>query len=239
MRLAALLVVSSALVLAGCSDSSTNPSESPAYPDIDGLVVFYPFDGDYDSTVGDAHHGTPSRGVTFVDGRPGSPGQAIHVDTDDFVTVPDHPDLDITGDVSAGAWVNPEASNRSFATLFCKGADDSYGMGMWGGMADPETTDFRVRISGEPEYGPSAVPMGMDVWSHIAFTFHDATNLVRFYLNGVKVDSGYVSSSLGVSDEDLLIGDHPSLGEYKGSVDDLAIFDRALTGAEIAQLYEF
>ena len=51
MRLTALLLAASALVLSGCSDSSTDPSEPRTYPDIDGLVVFYPFDGNLENAV--------------------------------------------------------------------------------------------------------------------------------------------------------------------------------------------
>jgi hypothetical protein len=237
VRLTALLLVASALVLSGCSDSSTDPSEPRTYPDIDGLVVFYPFDGNLENAVADEHHGTASRAVTFVDPRPGKSGQALHVESVDFVWVADHPDLDIMGELSIGAWISPEASDQAWATLVGKGVD-SYMFGMWGGIADPETTDIRLYVHDSGTWAPDLVPMGMDVWSHVAVTFDPDTDRVRFYLNGAKVDSGSISEEAEDTDDDLMIGSS-AYGRYKGRIDNLAIFDRVLTGAEVLQLKNF
>ncbi len=244
-RFAILMMVASAAVLAGCgSDSSAGPDETgPAYPDIEGLVTFYTFDGDYDNEVSDNHTGTPSRAVTFVDGRPlaggGIAGQAIHVERDDYVSVPDDAALDIADAVTVAAWVNPEASDRAYAGLVDKSHDVGYSFAMWGGIADPETTYVKVRINGSATATDKIVPMGMDIWSHIGFTFDSTTGRVRFYLNGARVDSALLTGPIGDSDEDLYIGTAPGAGQYKGKIDEVAIFDRALTQEEMAELYEF
>ncbi|MFH1864248.1 MAG: LamG domain-containing protein [Candidatus Eisenbacteria bacterium] len=240
--LSALLAVSvllAVLVLSGCSDSSTGPGETPDYPEIDGLIVFYPFDGDCMNKVADAHHGTPSRAVTFVPGRSAAAGQAVHVETNDYVLVPDDPELDITGAITLAAWVNPEASDRALAAVIDKNYNDAYTFGMWGGIADPETTYMRTYISGAVVGTGSLIPMGMDVWSHIAFTFDEATDRYRFYFNGSVVDSGLRSETIGTSDTDLRIGCSFAGDGYKGKIDEVAIFDRALTPSEITELYSF
>jgi len=249
VKLASLLVAASVfiavsvLVIVGCS-SSTGPDDNLPYPEIDGIVVFYTFDGNYENQVADEHHGTPSRAVTFVPGRYYDPdagpiGQAIHVETDDFVLVHDHPELDITGDITLAAWVNPEASNRALAAVIWKDHDEAYCLGMWGGIADPETTDIEAYVGGSHMRTDDMVRMGMDEWSHIAFTYSDATNRVRFYFNGAIVDSGLISGPVGTSDADLYIGDGPGAGGYKGKIDEVAIFDRALTASEIHELFLF
>ncbi len=238
LKLAALLLTASALVISGCSNS-TSPGESPPYPEIDGIVVFYPFDGDYDNEVADAHHGTPSRAVTFVPGRSAAAGQAVHVETNSYVLVPDDDELDITGAITMAAWVNPEASDRAIAPVIWKDHSEGYLFGMWGGIADPETTYMRAYIGGTVVGTDKLIPMGMDVWSHIAFTFDEATDRYRFYFNGSVVDSGLRTEVIGTSEADLHIGYGPGAGGYKGKIDEVAIFDRALTPSEIAELLMF
>ena len=173
-----------------------------------------------------------------MDPDAGPIGQAIHVDRDSYVSIPDDAELDIIDEITVAAWVNPEASDRNFATLVGKGATDSYMFGMWGGIADPETTNIRVYISDTGSFGPYIIPMGMDVWSHVAFTFSDDTDRVRMYFNGVKVDSGVNFGVLEDSSSDLTIGDG-DYGGYKGKIDEVAIFDRVLTDSEILELYTF
>ena len=80
--------------------------------------------------------------------------------------------------------------------------------------------------------------MGMDEWSHVAFTFNEDTDRVRMYVNGAKIDSGLISRALGDSATDLLIGSSAS-GGYKGKIDEVAIFDRVLTQSEITELFTF
>lgn len=238
MKLAALLLTASVLVIYGCSNS-TGPGETLPYPDIDGLVVFYAFEGDCDNEVADAHHGTPSRAVTFVAGRSAAAGQAIHVERNDHVLVPDDPELDITGAITLAAWVNPEASDRALAAVIDKDYDEAYTFGMWGGIADPETTYMRAYVSDSSFGTDRMIPMGMDIWSHIAFTFDEATDRYRFYFNGSVVDSGLFTATIGTSDSDLRIGRSYAGDGYKGKIDEVAIFDRALTPSEVAELCHF
>jgi len=237
-----VLLAASVLALAACSDS-TGPGETgPASPDIDGLVVFYNFDGSYENEVSDAHDGTASRAVSFVSGRPlhggGTAGQAVHVERDDHIVIPDDPALDITDAITVAVWVNPEASDRAYAAIVDKNFAEAYSIGMWGGIADPETTNIKACINHNVRTTDKMVPMGMDTWSHIAFTFRTDTGRTRLYFNGAKVDSGTITGPIGSSDQDLYIGDGPS-GGYKGAIDEVTIFDRALTQDEIAELYEF
>lgn len=243
MKPAALLLATSVLILSGCS-TSTGPSERPPYPEISDLVVFYAFDGTYENEVADAHHGTPSRAVTFVPGRHIDPdagpiGQAIHVDPDDYVLVADDPEFDITDAITVAAWVNPEASNQAVAGVVWKDHAEAWCLAMWGGIADPETTNIKVYISGSQRNTEDIIPMGMDTWSHIAFTYSDATNRLRYYFNGAIVDSDLIAGPIGVSDADLLIGNAPGAGRYKGKIDEVAIFDRALSASEINELFTF
>ncbi|MHA2329511.1 MAG: LamG-like jellyroll fold domain-containing protein, partial [Candidatus Hodarchaeales archaeon] len=90
--------------------------------------------------------------------------------------------------------------------------------------------------------GSSAVPA--DQWTHVVGTYDNNQNLVRLYINGTLVSSanadGDISSSSGGN---LLLGyqgwqasDNYTLD---GSMDEVRIYNRALSPAEIRQLYNW
>lgn len=234
----ALLV---ALVVAGCTCSSTDPGEKdePTHPDIDGIVAYYEFDGDLENEVSDSHHGTASGAVTYTTDRHGSANAAAHVERAAEVLVPDDPELDITGGITLAVWVRPEASDRAYAAVIDKDYTEAYSFGIYGGIVDPDTVYIISYISDDSDGTPNVVPMGTGVWSHIAFTFEDATGRSRYYFNGAVVDSSTRPVVLGTSDEDLRIGGSFLGDDYKGAIDQAAVFSRALTPEEVGALFAF
>ena len=110
---------------------------------------------------------------------------------------------------------------------------------MYGGIADPDTVRMISYIDGHVDSSPDLVHMGTGIWTHIAFTFEDATGKGRFYLNGSVADSSTGSTTLAVTDEDLRIGGSYLGDDYKGAIDQVAVFNRALTPAEVVELFTF
>lgn len=240
VRVLAVTTVLVSLVIAGCS-SSTGPGEEgePPYPGIAGLVAFYEFDGDLRNEVSDSHHGTANRLLAYTEDRHGSADSAVYVDTPDKIVVPDDPELDITGGITLAAWVRPEPSNRAYAAVIDKKYAEAYSFGIYGGIADPDTVRMISYVSDHGYGVQNAVPMGTGAWSHIAFTFSDSTGKGRHYLNGALVDSSTRAVVLGTSDEELRIGGAFLSDDYKGAIDQVAIFSRALTPAEVRALFAF
>ena len=78
--------------------------------------------------------------------------------------------------------------------------------------------------------GPSASPVG--AWTHVALTYNGSQ--LRLYVNGVQVASGAASGAIQSSTSPLWIGGNQPYGEYfKGLIDDVRVYNRALTPAEI------
>jgi len=226
------------LVLAGCGSSSgPPPSDEPHFPDIDGLVVFYEFDGSLDNEVADAHHGTSESEINYVANRFGTPNSAAYV-SNEGILVADHPDLDITGAITLAAWIKPEISNHAYNAVIDKDYTEAYSLGLNGAM-EPDTVGIRAYITDTHFWHSEAIPYGTDTWTHIAFTFVDSTGQGDFYINGEWVGRGLSDVGLGVNDEDLRIGQSFLHDNYAGPIDQVAIFDRALSPEEIAELYAF
>jgi len=151
--------------------SAPTPTPTAAPPtsvDREGLVAYFPFDGDANDASGNGHHGTVD-GATLTTDRNGEDGRAYAFDgVDDFISVMDSPDFDIGGgDMTVLAWVFHQAgprfkgsetrriygirSNRSSGTLHGRI------QGMW------TVTVRAVRLSGRPFLALRQAPSGVPV----------------------------------------------------------------------------
>ena len=84
------------------------------------------------------------------------------------------------------------------------------------------------------------VPVGS--WEYVAMTYDGHTyGNISFYMNGAQVASMASSASGMVTDSTAVhIGASPGGGEedFSGSMDEVRLFDRALSASEISQLYQ-
>ena len=79
---------------------------------------------------------------------------------------------------------------------------------------------------------PSALPVNQ--WTHVAGTY-DGTTL-RLYVNGTQVSSQAKTGALQVNGLPLRIGGNTYGSEFfRGLIDNLRIYNRALSAAEIQQ----
>lgn len=233
-----LYTVLTLLAFVGCG-TSTGPDETePAsYPDIPDLVVFYDFNGTLENATSDEHHGTATNTIDYVEDRHGTQGSAVHV-VSSTILVADHPDLDITGSITLAAWVRPELSNYAYNAVIDKNYTEAYSLGM-GGASEPGTVDLRGYITDGSFWKSKVVPYGTETWSHITFTFVDSTGSGEFYVNGIPVGGGTRSVTLGTCDKDLWIGVSCYGDKYVGALDQVAIFNRALSPEEVNELFAF
>jgi hypothetical protein len=88
------------------------------------------------------------------------------------------------------------------------------------------TTDQGVRSAVH-----TALPLG--AWTHLATTY-DGVNQ-RFYVNGALVATKAQTGSIAAGNQPLRIGGNSVSGEYfQGVIDEVRIYNRALSAAEIA-----
>lgn len=242
MRLLALFVPALvALTLLGCG-SSTSPDETEAlpYPDVVGLVAFYQFDGDLTDAGPDSLLAMSARDPVYIADHNGAAGSAVYVDGDaDTIWVPSRGAFDLTDEFTLAAWVRADFPPFAYASIIDKGYfEGAYSLGVVGGH-EPDTTSLVLYVNDEDVWVADAVPMGTSTWTHVACTFDDATDATEFFVNGESRGSQVQALNLGTTDYDLRIGTSQWRDAFRGGIDQVAIFDRVLTPAEILQVYGF
>ncbi|PRP91172.1 hypothetical protein ENSA5_57890 [Enhygromyxa salina] len=197
----------------------------------DSLVAHYQFELRAE-VVDDSGYG--NHGVATVLGlSPGVTGMAMDCATSEAVQVPDSSSLDVSEAVTMAMWVRPESFPQSGRAAW---ADNS---GQYAMMYDADFgLVWRVLTSDgsfQADAGARWLPLGE--WTHIASTYDGAVS--RIYANGEQIAildmTGLVFAD---NSEPMAIGsDSPSFGqECTGRIDDLRIYNRALTSVEIATL---
>ena len=186
-------------------------------------------------------------GTTFIDSSPagndattvGSPtwiagqiGQAVEFDgTNDYATVADNDSLDITDAITMAYWVRPDKT----ATQYPFRKTNAYELSL-------NTSGYPfVRLNGSNTYRIDSVltlyPADGETWMHMAATYDGSD--VRLYVNGTEVPESPVAgpTSIAVNSNALGIGaEGAGASKYEGALDDVRLYDRALTPAEIADL---
>ncbi len=171
-------------------------------------------------------------GATRTSSSQGRFGRALAFDgINDWVTVNDDSSLDLTDGMTLEAWLYPTESMYSWITAFMK--ERPYGL-VYSLCAnsDANSPSTAVRIDNYDRNlkgGPSLQP---NQWTHLAATYDGTTQ--RLYVNGNEVASQSVSGSIQVSDGVLRIGGTSVWTQFfKGRIDEVRIYNRALTAGEI------
>ncbi|MBP2331193.1 glucose/arabinose dehydrogenase [Kibdelosporangium banguiense] len=177
---------------------------------------------------GRGHNGAVS-GAAWGTGNTG--GGLTFDGVDDVVTVGDSNLLDLTNAMTLEAWVRPSAGGTAWRTVMMKERADGLSYSLYSDNAASRPTSWiRVGSTDRSVNGTSAVPA--NTWTHLAVTY-DATT-IRFYVNGTQVATAPSSGALLTSDNPLRIGGNLIWGEYfSGSLDDVRVYNRVLTAAEI------
>ncbi len=209
-----------------------------------GIVSWWRADGNARDSVS-GNNGALQGNVSFA---PGKSGQAFSLDGTNYISVPDAPNLDITTAVTIDAWVNPSTlafdspTNNGYAAILAKGDSQLRNYGLF------LTSNGGVHlsyVSGGNAYsfftGPGLVAAG--TFSHIAGVIDPSNGVWRIYVNGALAASGTTTSPLESNTDPLTIGfsNQVSGGSdtyyFPGLIDDVGLYSRALSDAEIQDIY--
>jgi hypothetical protein len=151
-----------------------------------------------------------------------------------MVTVNSTALLGLTTGMTLEAWVFPTAQGTLWRNVIIKERPGGEVYNLYSNIDTATPTVYVVRASAPtaPISAAGTAQLPVNTWSHLAATY-DATTL-RLYVNGVQVGSRAVSGALLTSTGALRIGGNSIWGEFfQGRIDEIRIYNRALTPTEI------
>jgi hypothetical protein len=206
------------------------------------LVGWWRFDEGSESTANDSagsNHGTLNGDPNWVSGYIGS--HALEFDgVDDYVEVAPDSNLNVQY-VTMSAWVQVhEAGLGANNFIVNRQMSEPGTYGLWVRASDNKL-GAQVRLNGSEDTGRIIISNNAvtSEWTHVCASY-DGDRL-RLYIDSIPQDD--VDDANGTIDTDnpgvLTIGTHPTPSSYlNGSIDDVRIYNRALSGQEIQQLYQ-
>lgn len=210
-----------------------------------GLVGWWRFDESSGVMAADAtgsgHDGTLRNGPRWASGVIGG---ALEFDgVDDYVDLPVGSIIAAAKSMTVMLWAKFDrestgASQRIF--------DFGNSMTAYTSLTPRIWTDGQMKFALRPEgapgeaavYGPTTLPAG---WHHIAAVVNSSDMTMTLYLDGSVIGEAftdYLPSDIGTTRQNWLGRcQTPAAAPYKGLIDDLRIYRRALTIAEVQTIY--
>jgi hypothetical protein len=153
----------------------------------------------------------------------------------DYLAAPDSESLDINGDqLSIAAWVNGEdwpAANHIVRKIADTGTSAIYMI-----RVQPDTVRVYLSTSAGETIVQGTTVLPTNEWVHLALTY-DGTE-ARIYVNGQLDVSSNVSGEVSESNNELRIGRGEPAGYFVGMIDDVRLYNHALTESELLSAME-
>ena len=147
----------------------------------------------------------------------------------DWVSVPDSPSLDLTTGMTLEAWVRPARVGGAWRTVLVKERGTRLAYGLYAG---PRPSGHVYTSAERALRGRSALRRNR--WSHLAMTWDG--KVIRAYVDGRRVAGHALAGTAQRSSGPLRIGGNGIWPEwFAGVIDEVRVYDRALTAAEIAR----
>jgi hypothetical protein len=193
---------------------------------VTSMVSWWHADGDYDDAIG-ANDGMTAGAASFGPGFDGQ-GFALTGGPNSFVEVPNDPSLQITGAITMDAWVNQTFFGGRIIDKVTAFSVDGY-------LLDVIGDRLRLFMGGEWVQSEHSLPLGS--FAHVAGVYNGSTLAV--YINGVLSNEIPTTlTSIPVSSNSFRIGADSTGGSLlNGVIDEPRVFNRALSAAEIAQIF--
>lgn len=213
-----------------------------------GMVGFWRLEENASPSMDSSGNGNTSSawpaGISFLAGPANTPaalgansaGCLSFDGTTGFVSIPSTPALTITGDITIALWIYKNVEAGDWVRLVGKGASAVRTFGVW------EEAGAGTRILFQMYNGSggsvldvfSTGNIPLTAWTHV--TCRLSGNNATIFINGASSGSGTRSGTPGSSADPVTLGFAGFHTYWNGRMDDVRIYNRALTDPEIAAI---
>ncbi|NOQ50518.1 MAG: hypothetical protein GQ557_02535 [Mycoplasmataceae bacterium] len=207
-----------------------------------GLVAFYPFDGNVNDYSGNENNAA-NYGAELTTDRFGILNSAYSFDgSNDYMSIDHTEDLNFDSYLNSytiSLWVKGYSENIETSRIIVK----------WNELIQTPypffigatSTDCLIRIHDIPNSntGTDCGNIWDESWQHIILVVNVDNGFMDSYINNIIIGSSSISSFVSTAnEEDVFIGGTPIVDRYfNGYIDDIRIYNKALTEDEIQALY--
>jgi len=157
-------------------------------------------------------------------------GKALTFNGNGWITINDAASLNLSNALTLEAWVYPTAALTRWTDILMK--EKAGGTSYYLTAGSPSGTPATGVDIGAERILRGSSPLPLNTWSHVAASYDGST--LRLYVNGVLVASTPQAGSIDPAPGPLRIGGNSVWGEYfTGRIDEVRIYSRALSAAEI------
>ncbi|OIP56461.1 MAG: hypothetical protein AUK34_11345 [Ignavibacteria bacterium CG2_30_36_16] len=202
-----------------------------------GLVAHYPLNGNANDSSGNGNDGTLN-GVTFASNNTMTFAQFTSTS---YINVPDNSTFDFSNasGVTIATWIRQEQSTsgdilRKMGTS--GSSDDEYGL--W--LSSTGQISGGLNGPGQQKILQAKSFLSLNTWTHVVFMWNKVDSKISFYINGIlDTITNSTITSIQNTNAVLRIGAwvQSYLNSFTGSIDDIRIYNRALSYEEIQILY--
>ena len=219
-----------------------------AYQNVEELpedvIGWWNFDNNLNDISDYKNNGEKSGNIQYVDGVS---GQAIRLDGNSYVKIPSTESLNVSDEITIISWVRWDitpVSGDNWANIVFKSENNGATHdGAYRLQHSQTNSQFEFAIETYIEgydwlFGSSwVVAPSKNTWYHVACTYDGSEKVM--YINGNKVGSENTNGKIKASDEKpLYIGSAGNSRYFTGTIDEVQIYERALSASEVSEIYE-
>jgi gliding motility-associated-like protein len=220
----------------------TTWSQVPNYVPSDGLVGWWPFNGNANDESGNGNNGTVI-GATLTNDRFGNTNTAyaFNDNNNEYIEVMESATINNCVEMSVSFWFIIDANNNY--SHFVNKTDIPTG--------SPEPKQFVVALNDigfyfyydAINYFQSTIFPSLNEWHNFTVSYNFSptigTGECKFYLDGIEIANFPSTSALNNTNFNMRFGSYADLiiNTISGKLDDIGIWNRALTECEIQDLY--
>ena len=150
---------------------------------------------------------------------------------DDIITIPYNSGLNVVGEVTVAAWINPSIVSGYQRIWSYGGSSQANAYSL---LLNNDKLTYQINNAGHGSLSTDTISVG--TWTHVAFTYDDSLDKVILYVNGNPTE---YSTSRGINPviETGYIGASSVQGQlFNGGIDEVLVYDRVLSPEQIQLL---
>jgi hypothetical protein len=224
------------------------PTCFPSYLSEDGLVAWYPFCGNANDGSGNNLNGVVE-GPNLVSDRNGEPNSAYFFNGTGNIIEVEHNDLlnfQAGGELTVSYWIQGTPDPSNVDHTISKQTGSGSNQDGWNCALQQNTSEPAFILKNGSGSNQCLLNSGetalADEWYNVVSVYNGS--LIRIYMNGVLTSETECVTEIGDNTNSLQIGSctwattFPNVVSFTGVIDDIAIYNRALTYFEVSEMFD-